>query len=88
MGVRVTTQTETCEECPKDRAQFDLAVKLPADVLLAAVKQQANNSVFSEAYCLELAGAYNDAAEVARERRLTPRRVPEIFDDSFRNKVE
>ena len=66
-------------------SEFNIAVKLPADILLAAVKEQAKRSVFSEAYCLELAGAYNDAAEIARERRLKGNHYPEmIFTDSFR----
>ena len=67
-------------------SEFNIAVKLPADILLAAVKEQAKRSVFSEAYCLELAGGYNDAAEIARERRLTPRRKPDIWDDSLRDR--
>ena len=54
----------------REQEQYEIAVKMPADVLLAAVKTQAENSVFSEAYCLKLAGEYNEAAERARVRRI------------------
>ena len=53
--------------------------------LLQIGKERAENNILSEAYCLEMAQAWYAAAEVARERRLTPRRVPEVWDDSFRN---
>ena len=49
------------------------------------VKQRAENNILSEAYCLEMAQAYYEAAEIARERGWVPKRSPEVWDDSFRN---
>ncbi len=62
---------------------YEQAIKMPSDVLLLAVKHQARNGIFSEAYCLELANGYGEAAEMARDRRAMPAGV--IFDDSMRN---
>ena len=60
----------------REQEQFEAARKFPAEVLLEAVKEQARNSIFSEAYCLELAGAYTDAGETARERRIAAQNMP------------
>ena len=60
----------------RENEQFEAARKFPAEVLLEAVKEQARNSIFSEAYCLELAGAYTDAGEIARKRRIAAQTMP------------
>jgi hypothetical protein len=51
------------------------------------VKKRAENNILSEAYCLEMAQAFWDAAEIARMRRGVDKRIPEVWDDSMRNAV-
>lgn len=67
---------------PADQKLLEVAKKLPADVLKAAVKLQADQCIFSEAYCLELATAYGEAAETARIRRTFPDSVKTMLPRS------
>jgi hypothetical protein len=54
----------------RERQQFETARNMPAEVLLAAVDDQAKKGRFSEAQCNQLASAYRDSAEVARKLRV------------------
>jgi hypothetical protein len=51
------------------------------------VKKRAENNILSESYCLEMAQAFYEAAETARERRTVKKRIPDIWDDSLRDRA-
>lgn len=61
-------------------------VQLSNEALRDEVIRRAENNMLSEAYCLEMAQAYYEAAEIARQRRSVPRRTPDLWDDSLRER--
>lgn len=51
--------------------------------LLQIAKERAANNMLSEAYCLEIAAGWYEAAEIARMRRSVGRHRPDLFNDSL-----
>ena len=75
----------------RDKQNYDLARRMPADVLLMAALDQAANSLLSEAALRQMAGAYNEAADVAMMRRTYHAAHPDadqckdVYSDSLIN---
>lgn len=65
----------------RDAVLLEQAKTLPADVLCLAAKHQAENNMLSEAWCTEIAGHWNDAAETARNRRDVTQGRSSVFSD-------
>ena len=53
----------------REKEQFEAARKFLVGVLFEVVKEQARNSIFSQAHCTQLSKAYREAAIVAAKRR-------------------
>lgn len=60
----------------REQQQYEIARKIPSDVLADAAIDQAKNFILSEATALAIAEKFQFAAELARERRVAAMKMP------------
>jgi hypothetical protein len=66
----------------REEQQYEIARKMPSEVLAAAAIDQAKNFVLSEAMALDIAAEFGHAAEIARKLRVKYARMNERCQSS------